>query len=145
VDERYSPHTVPYDASVRVLGFRWVGVRTDQVAEMRRFALDVLGLHLGDNDSEGFVELVTADGSRLELFGYGEDTPGQFAANEVVAGLLVDDIGIACQELRNTAGVELLGDLETRAGGYSWQQFRAPDGHVYELILDPASRSGGTV
>jgi hypothetical protein len=129
---------------VRVLGFRWVGVRTDHIADMRRFALDVLGLELGDQDSEDFVELVTADGSRLELFGQGAGTPDQFSANDVVAGLLVDDIRTARQELENTVGVELLGEVESIAGGYAWQQFRAPDGYVYELIMDPAAGRSGS-
>jgi catechol 2,3-dioxygenase-like lactoylglutathione lyase family enzyme len=118
-----------------------VGVRTDRVAEMRQFALDVLGFRVGEHDSERFVELFTADGSRLELFGEGAGAPGQFSANTVVAGFLVDDIHAARAELERTAGVELLGEVETVTSGYSWQHFRAPDGHIYELTMNPDAAS----
>src|SRR5690348_2518110 len=99
-------------AAVRVLGFRWVGVKTDRVAEMRQFATDVLGLRINEHDSADFVELLTADGSRFELFGEGAGAPEQFSANAVVAGLLVDDIQAAREELLGTAGVTLLGEVE---------------------------------
>ena len=118
-----------------------MGVRTDRVAEMRRFALDVLGLRIADHDTEDFVELLTADGSRLELFGSvaAADGPWLFEVNTVVAGFLVDDIHLAREELHRTPGVELLGELETLPTGYAWQHFRAPDGQVYELTMDPSA------
>jgi hypothetical protein len=122
---------------VRVRGFRWIGVETDCVAEMRQFAIDVLGLRINEHDSEEFVELITADGSRFELFGPGVGAPEQFSANKVVAGFLVDDIRTARRELQVTPGVTLLGDVESIPSGYSWQHFRAPDGRVYELVMDP--------
>jgi hypothetical protein len=122
---------------VRVRGFRWVGVETERVAEMRQFAIDVLGLRINEHDSEEFVELITADGSRFELFGPGVGAPEQFSANKVVAGFLVDDIQAARRELQATPGVTLLGDVESIPSGYSWQHFRAPDGRVYELVMDP--------
>jgi predicted enzyme related to lactoylglutathione lyase len=122
---------------MRVRGFRWVGVETDRVAPMRQFAIEVLGLSIGQHDSEDFVELVTADGSRLELFGPGVEAPEQFSANKVVVGFLVDDIEAARDELQATPGVTLIGDVRSIPSGYSWQQFRAPDGRVYELIMDP--------
>jgi len=122
---------------MRVRGFRWVGVETDRVAEMRQFAIDVLGLRVHEHDSENFVELLTADGSRFELFGPGVGAHEQFGENKVMAGFLVDDIEAARRELEATGGVTLLGDVETIPSGYSWQHFRAPDGRVYELVMDP--------
>jgi hypothetical protein len=115
---------------------------------MRAFAVDVLGLRIAGQDEADFVELATADGSKLELFGSPEvgDGPWLFESNPVVAGLLVDDIRAARDELAQAAGVELLGDLRVLPGGYAWQHFRAPDGHVYELTADPtaaASTEGG--
>lgn len=124
---------------MRVRGFRWVRLETDRVAEMRQFAIDVLGLSVGEHDSADFVELVTVDGSRFELFGLGAGAPEQFSANPVVAGFLVDDIHGARQELEATPGVTLLGGVESISSGYSWQQFRAPDGRVYELVMDPSA------
>ena len=76
---------------------------------MRAFAIDVLGLRVAGQDGEDFVELATADGSKLELFGSHEaaDGPWLFESNPVVAGFLVDDIQAAREELTR-AGVELL-------------------------------------
>ena len=120
-------------------GIRWLGVETERVAEMRAFAIDVLGLQVAGQDSDDFVELAMADGAKLELFGSAAaaDGPWLFEANPVVAGFLVDDIQAARDELARTPGVELLGDLRVLPDGYAWQHFRAPDGHVYELTADP--------
>jgi hypothetical protein len=127
---------------VEVRGIRWVGIETARVAEMRAFALDVLGLRPGEQDEDEFVELVTADGSRVELFGpaAAAETPWLFERNAVVAGFLVDDIRAASDELARNAGVELVGELRELPDGYAWQPFRAPDGRVYELVVDPAAR-----
>jgi hypothetical protein len=46
-----------------------LGVGTDSLAEMRAFAIDVLGLGVVGEDSNDFVELALADGTKLELFG----------------------------------------------------------------------------
>jgi len=130
---------------VEVRGIRWVGVNTTRIAAMRAFAIDVLGLRVAGQDGEDFVELATADGSKLELFGSHEaaDGPWLFESNPVVAGFLVDDIQAAREELTR-AGVELLGELRVLPDGYAWQHFRAPDGHVYELTADPtAATSAG--
>jgi hypothetical protein len=126
---------------VRVRGIRWVGVETDRVAELRRFAVDVLGLHVAGEDSEEFVELAMAGGTKLEIFGAGnaDTVPWLFARQPVVAGFLVDDIDAAVAELARAEGVELLGDLHTMPDGYAWQHFRAPDGRVYELTADPSA------
>lgn len=104
---------------------------------MRQFAVDVLGLRVNGQDGADFVELVTADGSRFELFGPAAGAPEQFSANKVVVGLLVDDIHAARRELEATPGVTLLGGVETIPSGYSWQHFRAPDGRTYEVVMDP--------
>jgi hypothetical protein len=133
---------VQYFRRVEVKGIRWVGVGTEKVSLMRSFAIDVLGLRVVGEDTEDFVELATRDGSKLELFGPAAvgDSPWLFESNPVVAGFLVDDIEAGRDELAGTAGVELLGELHVLPGGYAWQHFRAPDGHVYELTADPAVR-----
>jgi catechol 2,3-dioxygenase-like lactoylglutathione lyase family enzyme len=127
---------------VEVKGIRWIGVGTERIADMRSFAIDVLGLRVAGADRDDFVELAMADGAKLELFGSpaSADGPWLFAANPVVAGFLVDDIEAARDELARTPGVELLGELRVTPDGYAWQHFRAPDGHVYELTADPAAR-----
>jgi catechol 2,3-dioxygenase-like lactoylglutathione lyase family enzyme len=128
---------------MEVKGIRWIGVGTDRLAAMRAFAIDVLGMRVVGEDTEDFVELGMADGAKLELFGSAAvaDGPWLFASNALVAGFLVDDIEAARDELARTQGVELLGELRVMPGGYAWQHFRAPDGHVYELTADPAAQS----
>src|SRR3954447_22068906 len=108
---------------------------------MRSFAVDVLGMQVAGQDSEEFVELAMGDGAKLELFGNAAaaDGPWLFESNPVVAGFLVDDIQAARNELAQSPGVELLGDLRVLPDGYAWQHFRAPDGRVYELTADPSA------
>jgi catechol 2,3-dioxygenase-like lactoylglutathione lyase family enzyme len=86
---------------VKVKGIRWIGVGTPEVARMRSFAVDVLGMQVVGQDTEEFVELAMGDGSKLELFGSAAaaDGPWLFESNPVVAGFLVDDIELACAEL----------------------------------------------
>ena len=126
---------------MEVKGIRWIGVGTDDVARMRSFAIDVLGLRVVGEDTDDFVELAMGDGAKLELFGSdaAADGPWMFASNPVVAGFLVDDIEAARTELADTPDVELLGELRVMPDGYAWQHFRAPDGHVYELTADPSA------
>ena len=122
---------------MRVLGISWLGVAVDDVAPMRAFARETLGLEL-DHEGQDLVALRFANGDRLEVFGpRGPRAPGQFEANGVVAGFRVDDIESARSELA-AEGVELLGDVQTMESGHAWQHFRAPDGRVYELNYDPA-------
>ena len=81
------------------------------------------------------------DGAKLELFGGAEagDGPWMFESHPVVAGFLVDDIESVRAELARAPDVELLGELRVMPDGYGWRHFRAPDGHVYELTVDPPS------
>jgi catechol 2,3-dioxygenase-like lactoylglutathione lyase family enzyme len=133
--------SVQYPRRVEVKGIRWLGVGTERVSLMRSFATEVLGLRVVGEDTEHFVELATADGAKLELFGPAAtaDSPWLFESNPVVAGFLVDDIEAARDELARTPDVDLLGELHALPSGYAWQHFRAPDGHVYELTADPAA------
>jgi catechol 2,3-dioxygenase-like lactoylglutathione lyase family enzyme len=126
---------------VEIKGIRWLGIGTDRVSLMRSFATEVLGLRVAGEDTEDFVELAMGDGAKLELFGPAAraESPWLFESNPVVAGFLVDDIEAARDELARTPDVELLGELQVLPGGYAWQHFRAPDGHVYELTADPAA------
>jgi hypothetical protein len=132
-----------YLRRVEVKGIRWLGVGTESVSQMRSFAIDVLGLKVEGEDTEHFVELAMADGAKFELFGPAAvaDSPWLFESNPVVAGFLVDDLEAARDELARIPNVELLGELRALPGGYAWQHFRAPDGHVYELTADPGAAS----
>jgi predicted enzyme related to lactoylglutathione lyase len=120
---------------MRVQGVSWVGVKTDQYAAMAAFFRDVIGLG-AVAERDDFLVFRTPDGDQVEIFGPNGPNPvEQFAHDQVVAGLLVDDIDAAIADLR-AAGVELIGEVNT-SGSYSWQHFRAPDGKVFDICNEP--------
>lgn len=122
---------------MRVKAISWVGVKTGSYREMREFFAGVAGLPVEFEDRD-FAVFRFPSGDKLEVFGPGAaDPPEQFAGGQVVAGLLVEDIDAATEELR-AAGIELLGERGGGGGGYFWQHFRTPDGKVFELAADPA-------
>jgi predicted enzyme related to lactoylglutathione lyase len=122
---------------MRVKAISWVGVKTDSYREMQGFFSRVAGLPV-DFESTDFTVFRSPSGDKLEIFGPASShPPEQFARNHVMASLLVEDIDAAIEELR-AAGIELLGERGEGGDGYFWQHFRAPDGKVFELVVDPA-------
>jgi predicted enzyme related to lactoylglutathione lyase len=121
---------------MRAKGISWVGVKTDSFLEMREFFAQVAGSpEFEDTD---FAVFRFSGGDKLEIFGPAAPYPPDlFARNHVVASLLVEDIDAATEELR-AAGIEILGERGDGGHGYFWQHFRAPDGKVFELVVDPA-------
>jgi predicted enzyme related to lactoylglutathione lyase len=117
----------------------WVGVRTADVEGSVDFFQHVLGLKVSRRDLD-FAILEAASGDTLEVFGPSArlSEPNQFDRNQVMVGLLVDDIeeGRAAIE---AAGATLLGGIERTADGYAWQHFIGPDGNTWELTFDPAT------
>jgi predicted enzyme related to lactoylglutathione lyase len=121
---------------VKVLGISWVGLKTSDFAQGRRFFSEVLGLEF-TYEKPDFAMARLPDGDKFELFGpEGPDPEPQFRNNAVVAGFWVEDFEGAREELL-ASGVELLGDAKGEPGGYRWQHFRAPDGKIFEVISDP--------
>jgi catechol 2,3-dioxygenase-like lactoylglutathione lyase family enzyme len=117
---------------VRVKGFSWVGVATDDFDRSMGFFRDLLGLEVWvEGDRQAILK--SASGQQLEIFGKG-DWEKTLTASPVVA-FEVDDIESAIGELR-TAGIEIIGGTG-RWNGYAWQYFRSPDGHVFELKSSP--------
>jgi predicted enzyme related to lactoylglutathione lyase len=122
---------------MRVRGISWVGVKTGSYEAMREFFAGIAGLAI-EFERPDFAVFRFPNGDKLEVFGPdAAEPPEQFAGNQVVAGLLVDDIDEATGELR-AAGIELVGEGGDGGSGYRWQHFRAPDGKVFELAADPA-------
>jgi predicted enzyme related to lactoylglutathione lyase len=122
---------------MRVRGISWVGVKTDSYDQMRRFFSGVVGLSV-DLEGTDFTTFRFPSGDKLEIFGPDAgEPPEQFARNAVVASIMVEDIVEASEQLR-AAGIELIGNCEDGGDGYFWQHFRAPDGKVFELVVDPA-------
>jgi predicted enzyme related to lactoylglutathione lyase len=121
---------------MRVKGVSWVGVKTDSYQPMMSFFAEVAGLAV-DFEQPDFAVFRFPNGDKLEIFGpAADDPPEQFARNQVVASLLVEDIDEAIEDLR-AAGIELIGERQPGGDGYFWQHFRAPDGKTFELVCDP--------
>jgi catechol 2,3-dioxygenase-like lactoylglutathione lyase family enzyme len=119
---------------MKVKGFSWVGVSTDDYDRSMRFFRDLLGLEVWVEGEEQAI-LKTASGQQLEIFGR-DEREKQLAASPVIA-FEIDDIDAAREELR-AAGIELIGDVG-RWNGFAWQYFRSPDGHIFEIKSSPAS------
>jgi catechol 2,3-dioxygenase-like lactoylglutathione lyase family enzyme len=117
---------------MKVKGFSWVGVATDDFDRSIRFFRDLLGLEVWVQGEEQAI-LKTPTGQQLEIFGTGEQEK-ELTASPVIA-FEVDDIEAACQELRD-AGIELIGEIG-RWNGFAWQYFRSPDGHIFEIKSSP--------
>jgi catechol 2,3-dioxygenase-like lactoylglutathione lyase family enzyme len=123
---------------MRVLRLAWLGVPTEEYDAMVGFFENVLGLRVEFRSSTS-TELSAANDDRVQLFGPGDRYHDFFRRHSAgpVALFEVDDVHEAARELE-AAGVELLGGPESDER-WTWINFRAPDGHVYEL----ASRSAG--
>jgi catechol 2,3-dioxygenase-like lactoylglutathione lyase family enzyme len=118
-------------AKMELRGVVWLGTRTARFDEMVAFARDVLGLELKHGE-DGLAVFALPDGDTFEVFD--ERHPGGGHPDGVAGGFLVDDAGVAADELR-AAGVEV-SELGS-AGEFRWAYFRAPDGNLYEVTSGP--------
>jgi len=121
---------------MRVKRLGWLGTQAEDASGVARFFQDVLGLDLV-HEQEGFFMLQLPSGRHdyLEVFGTGE--PGTPMPCPRVC-FVVDDVEQARAELVE-AGTELVGEIveAPQVSGYRWQNFRAPDGHVYGVVEVP--------
>ena len=118
--------------AIRVKGFSWVGVGTDDYETSLRFFNEVLGFtveHSGDRQAI----LRVAPGQQLEIFG--RDGRGKSLNIPPTVAFEVDDVAQAARELV-AGGAELIGDTGSW-NGHEWQYFRTPDGHVFEVNRVP--------
>jgi catechol 2,3-dioxygenase-like lactoylglutathione lyase family enzyme len=118
---------------VDVLGLVFAGTATDHRAEMVAFLRETLGLtKVSDSGVEAdLFEL--PDGSRFAVAG----TAGMGATSRSV-GFLVSSLDEAASRLRD-AGIKF--DEPASNQRHRYIHFRAPDGHLYELVeerlIDP--------
>jgi catechol 2,3-dioxygenase-like lactoylglutathione lyase family enzyme len=119
---------------VRVLGYAWAGLATDDFDRSLRFFKDVLGLPV-EVELDDLAILTVGPGQQLEIFGGNQ--PGKALTQNPVIAFEVDDLDSARNELIAT-GTELIGE-PGESGGIRWQYFRSPDGHVFEIKSRPRS------
>ena len=120
---------------MHITALSWLGTRTEAFAEMKTFCDHVLGL-TPTHDDVDFAVFTLPGGDVVELFGPADDEHRHFGTAPV-AGFLVDDLAGARDTLA-AAGIELLSETIVEDSGYGWFHFRAPDGNVYELTVNPA-------
>ena len=114
---------------VKIIRLSWVGTRTVQFDASVAFFRDVLQLAVL-SDPGDFTVFAVPDGSTVEVFGPKSSYNEHLTAPTV--GFQVDNLAAADEELR-TAGIEIVLPI-TGGEDRVWLHFRAPDGHVYELL-----------
>jgi glyoxylase I family protein len=111
---------------VKIIGITFVGTRTAAHREMAAFAQDVLGLAPSEVEGMAATRFQLPDGSAFAVAA--EDGPG----GERTIGFLVEDLDAAVEEL-GAAGALVDDEISSNAT-YRYVHFRAPDGHLYELV-----------
>ena len=117
---------------MKVKGYAWAGLATDDFDRTFRFFTEVLGLPV-EVKLEDLAILTVGPGQQLEIFG--GDQPGKRLTRNPVIAFEVDDMEAARSELL-AAGIELIGEVG-EANGFAWQYFRSPDGHIFEIKTVP--------
>jgi catechol 2,3-dioxygenase-like lactoylglutathione lyase family enzyme len=123
-----------------VKGIHWVGICAADGGATARFYRDVLGLAVRGEGVQAdpadggarFVELAAANGDFVEVFDAGLADRDLFRTP--VVGFLVEDVGAARREMEGK-GVAFLGPVG-RGGWWEWSYFRAPGGHVHQLMAE---------
>jgi catechol 2,3-dioxygenase-like lactoylglutathione lyase family enzyme len=120
--------------TIKVKGFSWVGVGTDDYEGSLHFFTQVLGLTVTDS-GEGQALLSVAPGQQLEIFG--RDGRGKSLNTPPTIAFEVDDVAEAAKELA-AGGAQMIGEMGAW-NGHAWQYFRTPDGHMFEVKSSPPS------
>lgn len=120
---------------MKVKGYSWVGVGTDDFDATLSFFSRVMGLEPVVVEDRGVAILKVSDGQVLEIFGPG--TQGRELTFPPIVAFEVDDVAAARDELL-LQGIEVIGDIGSW-NGFEWLKFRGPDGHIFALQKTPAS------
>jgi glyoxylase I family protein len=113
---------------MRITGITFVGTRTDERRAMTRFLQEVLGLTPAPAVEGMDADLFSMpDGSSFAV------TPGVAPTeDDRTVGFLVDDLDDARRVLL-ASGVEVDDEIQSNEQ-FRYLHFRAPDGHLYELL-----------
>jgi catechol 2,3-dioxygenase-like lactoylglutathione lyase family enzyme len=130
---------------MQILGITFVGTRTQERDRMGSFLRDVLGLAPQDAAGMDAEVFSLPDGSSFAV-----TSPDGPADTHRTVGFLVTDILSAARELHG-AGIEMDAEVSS-SDTQRYLHFRAPDGHLYELVeqmgsvpINSASSSSVTV
>lgn len=117
---------------MKVKGFSWVGVASDDFPRTLAFFTEVLGLTVeACGDDQALLNV--AAGQQLEIFG--REGRGKSLNRHPTIAFEVDDVEIAKAALIE-GGAEIIGDIG-RWEGHEWLYFRTPDGHIFEVKRSP--------
>jgi hypothetical protein len=130
---------------MKVMGIHWLGVCASNWDVTTAFYRDVLGLSVRSegvqssrNDAGAkFMELATANGDFVEVFG--EGLPDRDLFRTPMAGFLVDSVSTSRAQM-DRKGAVFIGPIR-RGGQWEWSYFRSPDGHVHQLLGKIQQRS----
>jgi len=114
---------------MKVKGYSWVGVGTDDFKTTLSFFTTVIGLEPVEVEDRGVAILKVSEGQVLEVFGPG--TQGRQLTFPPIVAFEVDDVAAAREELLRN-GVEVLGGIGSW-NGFEWLKFRGPDGHIFAV------------
>lgn len=120
---------------MKVKGYSWVGVGTDNFGGTLSFFSKVMGLVPVVVEERGVAIIKVSDGQLLEVFGPG--TQGREFTFPPIVAFEVDDVSAAREELL-LKGIEVLGDIGSW-NGFEWLKFKGPDGHIFGIQQTPPS------
>ncbi len=127
---------------MRVTGFNWVGVLTDDFEETIHFFAEVLGLSLEYRDeAKDIIHFRLLSGQLLELYGPSNRQRKEKYRwfNGPVLGLEVEDLGAARQEML-AKGVRFITEVERDPPtGDAWSYFLGPEEKLF-TIQQPVRR-----
>ena len=120
---------------MRILGYSWVGIVTEDFEDTIRFFTEKLGLPLMRREDEAhFAHFRLPSGQLFEVFGPNNEYARVHRSSCPVVGFEVEDVWAAREELAHR-GVEFVTEVHDEGSkeDASWVYFRGPDGRLYEL------------
>ncbi len=119
------------ETEMDILGYSWVGVRTEDFEGTLHFLAQILGLTLTWRAAEDDIaHFRLPSGQLFEVFG--PRAAGIQTTTCPVLGFEVADVRAARHKLE-AVGVPFVSEVFGSEEGAMWTYFRGPDGQLYEL------------